>query len=75
LKCPSCEKIIEDRLAFSFVAKSNRGEFKCPHCDSIVENSVVFSQVGRLGGSATSHKKAEAVRKNGMLGGRPRKKR
>ncbi len=32
-----------------------------------------LSAIGRRGGSATSEKKASAVRRNGSLGGRPRK--
>ena len=32
-----------------------------------------FRSMGRIGGSATSPAKTEAVRKNGKLGGRPRK--
>lgn len=31
-------------------------------------------QLGRLGGKATSEAKAEAARKNGAKGGRPKKK-
>lgn len=33
-----------------------------------------YSALGKKGGAVSTPKKAEAVRKNGRLGGRPRKK-
>lgn len=38
-----------------------------------VEMSLAASSLGRLGGASTSPAKAAAVRRNGLLGGDPRK--
>lgn len=37
-------------------------------------NKKTAKAMGKLGGEKTSEKKAEACRKNGKLGGRPKKK-
>lgn len=48
---------------------------RCWELEKRIEADPVLAQkiLGRIHGSKTSRKKAAAVRKNGLLGGRPRK--
>lgn len=46
---------------------------RCPHCGREIDMALMASRMGMKGGSVTSEVKAEAARRNGKRGGRPRK--
>lgn len=46
----------------------NHIDIFCPHCGKTIPSSVFFAKLGGV----TSPQKAEAARKNGASGGRPR---
>ena len=63
-------KYMAKRLAKS-KARARVGSIPLPEVHTIM--SDYFKMIGRKGGRAKSEAKAEAVRENGKLGGRPRK--
>jgi len=54
--------------------KSNINLLCCPNCQEVIADSLIYSYTGKRAGSVTSAKKARTARRNGKLGGRPKKK-
>lgn len=46
---------------------------QCPHCKKRINARLLAAVFAAKGGKSTSEAKAEAARKNGRLGGRPKK--
>ena len=47
---------------------------KCNHCSRDIAENIIIREAARINGRRTSKAKAQAVRENGKLGGRPKKK-
>ena len=45
---------------------------KCPHCKRKIDDDMVSWAYHSMLGKMTSEKKAEAARRNGLKGGRPK---
>ena len=73
MKCPNCEADIENSVLFRFIRLKKKKPIKCSSCNKELSADVVYRSAGRIGGLATSDKKAMSSRVNGLLGGRPRK--
>ena len=48
---------------------------RCPNCGCGIADRAAARQLGMRGGTVTSRAKRDAARRNGCLGGRPRKQR
>lgn len=60
------------RLATGIYMQGNEGAIRSlPQAE--VAASLAAARLGRLGGTASTPRKSDAARKNGRLGGRPRK--
>ena len=46
---------------------------RCPHCGRDIDDQEVARHLAAKGGAARTELKREASRRNGRLGGRPRK--
>jgi hypothetical protein len=47
---------------------------KCPHCNKEIDENHIAHHAGSVLGSIKTETKAAASRRNGKLGGRPKKK-
>ncbi len=74
MECPNCDSEIEDSLLFRYIRMKEKSPVVCSTCNEELGTSTIYRNAGRIGGSATSDRKRESSRRNGMLGGRPRKK-
>ena len=74
MKCSNCEEEIENSVVFRYIRLKKKEPVKCPSCGKKLSAKSIYSYAGRVGGSVTSEKKWKSSRENGLLGGRPRKK-
>lgn len=74
MECPNCSETVDNGLLFRFLRLKKKEPVLCWSCFEEIPAETVYSCAGRVGGLAKSDKKAESSRRNGKLGGRPRKK-